>query len=321
MALNCMRKAAVLTAILALGLLLLGGCRPDSAASPSPTPEQPGAGAVLTVDGYGVPVEEFQLFLLDERALTAAYFGQKYGAEIDAGFWDREFDGQTPNQYAREAALQELVRAKTEAILLKERGLVDDISYEALMADMERTNAERAEKLKTGEIFYGLTQYDSATYYAYVRAQRWGKLTRSQMTFYTPTLEELRTFYNDNPGYFTTLPSYLCQFVYADGFSEERVVSSEIVHKEDAAGATLLSMLEELSPGDTLTGMSMDGRAADVTLLSVTPGTLLSFGDESIQAQLTALCQESALYDLIAARAANAKVEIDQALYVQQILG
>lgn len=308
-----------------LGLLLAGGCaaRQNGAGSyPAPTAEaRLPEGALLTVDGHGVPVEEFRLFLQDERALTAAHFGRIYGAEPDAGFWDRDFDGQTPNEYAREQALQKLLRAKLEAILLKERGLADDVSFEALMADMEKTNAEHAEKLKTGEVFYGLTAYDAATYYAYVRSSRWGELLRSQEEYCVPTGAELRAVYDEKPDYFTSQPIYTCRFIYEDGGEEEREVSAASVHKEDGAGAALLSALAELSPGDFLAGASLGGVTADVTLLSVTPGELLPFEDEAVQEQLAALCRESALYELISRRAAEAAVVIDEALYRRQVLG
>jgi hypothetical protein len=306
----------------ALLLALLSGC--GGSASPGPSVSAPTSladGVLLTVDGYPVPTEEFQLFLQDERALTAAHFSQAYGAEIDADFWTREFDGQTPDQYAREAALRELLRAKEESILLRERGLAEDISYETLMADLEKTNAERADMLERGEVFYGLTEYDTATYYAYVRSQRWGELVRSQSSYSSPTLEELRAVYDESPDYFTSPPVYTCSSTYSDGTTEEREVSSATIHKEDAGGAQFLSSLDELSPGDSLTGVSLDGRDADVTLLSIAPGTVLPFEDESAQATAADLCAQAELYALVAQRMADAEVVFNQPLYELQTLG
>lgn len=309
---------AILSALL---MALLSGCGGvTSSPAPSASASLPD-GALLSVDGYPVSAEEFQLFLQDERALTAAYFGQTYGAEIDAGFWNREFDGQTPNQYAREAAFRELLRAKEESILLKERGLVEDIRYETLMADLEKTNAERADMLERGEVFYGLTEYDAATYYAYVRSQRWGELVRSQSSYSSPTREELRAVYDESPDYFTSPPVYACSLTYSDGTTEEREVSSVTIHKEDAGGAQFLSALGELSPGDSLTGASLDGRDADVTLLSIVPGAVLPFEDESAQATAAALCAQAELYALVAKRMADAEVLFNQPLYELQTLG
>lgn len=307
---------------LVLCLLLSGGCvtRPETAESP-PGPSPVPGGALLTVDGYGVTEEEFTLFLMEQRALTAAYFGREYGAEIDEGFWNRDFDGQTPNQYARDAALQELLTAKMESILLKERGLADDISYEALKTNMDKTNAENAQKLKTGEVFYGLTEYDASTYYAYVRSQRWGELVRSQPDYSAPTPDALRKVYDENPDYFTSFPVYTCKFVYSDGSEEEVEVSAETVHKEDGLGAELLAALGEINPGDTLPGMSMGGKEGDVTLLSLIPGQPLPFEDSETQALLASIYEESELYTLLRQRVADAKVVIDQARFEQQVLG
>lgn len=307
---------------LVLCLFLSGGCAARPGAEGNlPTPAAIPDGALITVDGCPVPQEEFMLFLMDQRALTAAHFGQEYGAEIDEGFWSRDFDGQTPNEYAREAALQELLTAKMETILLRERELADDISYEALMADMEKTNAENAQKLESGEVFYGLTEYDAATYYVYIRSQRWGELLRSQADYSAPTTDDLKEVYRDFPDYFTSLPVYTCQFVYEDGSVEELAVSAETVHKEDGAGAQLLGALGENQPGETLPGMSLGGKTGHVTLLSVTPGKPLPFEDEATQAQLSALFQERELYALVADRVANAAVEVDEALLARQVLG
>lgn len=297
--------------LLALCAALLSGCAGTDGGSSAPPPD----GALLTVDGYPVPAEEFQLFLSEERALTAAYFTATFGAEIDAGFWDRDFSGQTPNQYARQAALNDLLTAKMESILLKERGVADDISFEGLVSGMENTNAERAEQLAKGEVFYGLTEYDLATYYTYVRSQRWGELVRSQAEHSTPTQEALRALYDENTAYFTSYPTYVCRFAYRDGTSEELTISASTVAKEDEAGAALLALLGETAPGSVLPDMSYAGKAGDVTLLIMEPGARLPFDDADVQAQLAALYQEEELYALLRQRVADAVVVLDQARY------
>lgn len=324
-------QRAVLTAVaVSAGLALLAGCgegkpaAPTLTPTPSPTasiPAQTAGDVVLTVDGYDVTTEEFRLFLQDERALTAAHFMSAYNATADEGFWDRAFDGQTPNEYAREAALQKLLTAKMEAILCKERGLAEDISYAAFLADLERENADRADKQEKGEVFYGLAEYDAATYYAYVRSNRWGELLRSQRGYVSPTEAELRELYDEEPGYFTGAAGYRCTFRYADGAQEEQTISYDTVHKEDVSGAGLLALLEEAEPGATIAGAGYDGKIADVTLLEIIPGETVPFEDESAQATLRGLYEEKSLRELLARRIAEAEVEIDQEAYAQMKIG
>lgn len=311
---NPVKKGVVFFVLLTL-CLLSSGC---AGGEGGPISSQSGAslppGALLTIDGYAVPEAEFRLFLQDERAMTAAYFGREYGAEVDADFWTRDFGGQTPTDYAKQSALNALIATKMESILLKERGLAEDISYEALMADMADTNAERAEKLQSGEVFYGLTEYDPATYYAYVASNRSGELSRSQYALSTPTEDQLQAIYDENPSLYAPSPSYTCQMYYTDGEEETIHLSSETLGKEDGSGQALYEALGSLTEGDTLSSVSWQGREGAVTLLTADrPEPDFVTAKEEIkytfaERELTALLQQ---------RRSAAAVAFDQAAYDQ----
>lgn len=299
------RTAAIVIAAVLVGLT---GCQRAEPPGEGAVPE----GALLTIDGYPVPKEEFLLFLEEERALTAAYFGQTYGAQVDEGFWSREFDGQTPSDYAKESALNSLLSAKMQAILLHERGLAEDISYEKLEADREKTNRERAEKLRSGEIFYGLTEYDAPTYYAYVAAQRLGDLYQSQYELAKPTQEQLRGLYNEDPPRYAEPPSYTCRISYADGGEETVILTASSVSKEDEYGQRLYEELGETRLGETLYQVNYLGREAEVKLLSAeVPEPDFARAGEALRLEFS----QRELWDILRERIEGAKVELDREEY------
>ena len=296
---------------------LLSACR-SAAPEPSavPAPAAPTGAALLTIDGHPVETGEYRLFLQGERALAAAYFGARYGAQVDDGFWTREYGGQTPEAYAKQAALERLTGVKMEAILLCERGLLsaDAITYSAFLAELERANAQRAAQLARGEILYGLTEYDAATYYSYLAARRHGELLRSQIQLTAPTREQLRGLYDADPAQFAGEIQLTCRVRYEDdGTEEELALSPKTIGKENTEGQRLYDALREQQPGAVLGGMTLNERPVEATLVSLTQGEALTF--EEAGDLLRAAWAERELAELLAGRAGAADVVLDRAAY------
>lgn len=169
----------------------------DSPEQPLPLSEDE---VLFTVDDYPVSRNEFSLFIRDQRSDAAQYFYGTYGAEMKSGFWTTEFDGQTPSDYCKEKALEEIVKYKAERILAYERGLVESVDYSDLMTEMEALNKKNAEKTAAGEVTYGLTAFEPWQYLLYIRSDCSAALIKHEterIQDHTPE-ETIRKYYEEN---------------------------------------------------------------------------------------------------------------------------
>lgn len=97
-----------------------------------------GQDTVFLVNGTEIPKEEFQMFLQDEKASTASYFYQQYGAEYGADFWETEFGNEIPIETAKSNALSKLVRVKLEQQLAMEYGLLQSSCFEDIKKELDK---------------------------------------------------------------------------------------------------------------------------------------------------------------------------------------
>jgi hypothetical protein len=223
---------------LVLSVICLAGCGLDE-------------NVLLSIDGVPVTNEEFSVFLNSERADSAAYFGEKYAAQVDAGFWTRSYGGEIPIEYAKQAALLKLKYAKAEEALAVERGLTKRTAFSELLAELESTNSEREEKLGSGEVFYGLTSYDLDLYYEYRRAQTWQMLLDSQAEKAAPE-KELREMYEKNAEMYFLGYEVEADILYENGSVEQISLSPAGIPKEDGDRQNMYQLLISLDEGGSI---------------------------------------------------------------------
>lgn len=120
--------------------------------------------SVAMVNGSPITVKEFKSELQRQRAIVIDYFRQSYGAEYGSDFWKTEFKGENPESAAKKRALNEAVRLKVELELAKQYGLVQGISYDDLMREMEKENQRRKAAIKEHQPIYGPVQLDESTF-------------------------------------------------------------------------------------------------------------------------------------------------------------
>ncbi len=271
-------------------------------------------GAVLTIDGYPVTAEEFALFLNDRRAATASYFYKEHGAEVDQGFWDREYGGLTPNRYARQTALDELMPAKMESILLKERGLLEDVSYGALMAEMERTNAERAEKIAAGEVVYGLSEYKPLEFYFYTRSNRWTRLLDSETELQRGKVGDtaLRETYNNNLPYFSLGLEITAEKITAAG-KETITLKQADIPKESNELQTIFDFLSQMTEGEETEELELSEGMVRFKVLDKEDMGSTPF--EDARESVLRIYAEESLRGLIDERVSKARVKFNNGLY------
>lgn len=305
---RCVKRKTWFAFALAAALLLvsLTGCG-ESGRSADDTV---GDGTyLLTVDGYGVTEEEFLLFLSGQKAVTANYFWTNYQIQPDANFWTTPVNGETPIEYARERALKELITAKVTFILASEWDILPYQDYNGLMEEMEAENAGRVQKLESGEVFYGVSQFTPFTYYQYLNNNAGAELEYAQRKMADPTEEELAQVYKTYKEYFQLGTDYVYEAVYEDGSRENVTQNSLEVGKEDYTTELLLEEFASMECGQMLYGVNFHGRTADILLQEK---TYLGYADpEDVEDSLRNLYAREKVSELIQTRAQEAQVEID----------
>lgn len=124
---------------------------------------------IASVNGMRVEPGEFALLLAQERTRTALRFKTAYGAAASGdSFWTTPYGGATPADYAKQAALQRLIRLKLEQRLALERGVDAPADYSEYLRRWRHENERRKEALKTGAPLYGPVQYEEWNYYDYL---------------------------------------------------------------------------------------------------------------------------------------------------------
>lgn len=131
-------------------------------------PRRAAAPSVATLNGdVQISVREFERALLGERALVLNTFQQRAGVGDGRHFWTTPMAGQTPIDLARTRALGVLTRQKVQLVLARRAGLIQDLSDQAMLAELARENDRRRAVLARGGVIYGPTQYDEAGYLDY----------------------------------------------------------------------------------------------------------------------------------------------------------
>lgn len=154
---------------------------------------------VLTVNGESVSVGEFLNIRSGLRASVFSYFSQKFGAIDSKDFWKHEFNGEVPVEVLNKKTLEVLKRIKVEQILMKNYGLISDISYLEFIRNLDKENQRRKIAVERDIPIYGPQHYDERIFYEYLHSDRTEKL---KQILYGENLfvseEGKRIFYNEN---------------------------------------------------------------------------------------------------------------------------
>ena len=153
-----------LVIVLFLSIFMCTGCgtvQNQTKASANPT-------IVAYMNDSAIDAREYQLFLNDAKAQTAAYFKQHYNADDSPSFWTTSFQGEVPLEKAKELALDRLKEVKVQQLLAKQYGLLDDLSYATFLDKWTKENQRREQALKKNQVIYGPRQYDERGYYTYI---------------------------------------------------------------------------------------------------------------------------------------------------------
>lgn len=100
----------------------------------------------------------------------------------------------------REEALEELINTKAELILMKEYGIIKDISYSAFIKEWIDTNTARSQALRRGANLYGPVQFTKEQYFRYWITTNRIKLEKALGKTQNPSASTLQTYYGTIKG-------------------------------------------------------------------------------------------------------------------------
>jgi hypothetical protein len=167
----------------------------------------------LVVNQQQVSQGEFRWFMEQERGGVFRHFA---GHPVDDGrdFWSEQIEGTIPRTLLRSNTVARVVREKVEQILFQELGLVEDISYGAFLAKLDKINQEREQAARERRVVYGPVRYTQLQFYqhwkATLRVQARDRLAERR---WPPKEEDLRKYYDDKRALFRASPSYTLEVV------------------------------------------------------------------------------------------------------------
>ena len=140
--------------MVAVMLIMLVSCTAETEEKPV---------AVVTVNGETVTQAEIDYFKGKFKTELINDYIEKYKIEFTEDFWQKEFDGKTPEEALYEKALEESIMVKIQFVLMREEGIYDDISFDGLYKKAEAFNAENAGK----EGVVGIKSINMSQFYTY----------------------------------------------------------------------------------------------------------------------------------------------------------
>ncbi|OMD96681.1 hypothetical protein [Paenibacillus odorifer] len=288
------RKPTVIilfTALIVLALLMLGLTNKKAE-----LPEN----WIFTVDGYAVTEEEFQSFVKEQRAITVDYFFRTYGAQVDEGFWTRQYgkNHETPSEYAKNSAMTALLMSKQEQFIADKRGIAPYQSFDELKSDMEEENVKRAKMDDSGETYYGLPQFDLYQYMQYLSGARWPDLIETQVKKTKMSDTELQVEYaSKSEEYVRVADKLTAALATAGQAKEEKVLNRLDISKEDTESLKFWESLAAASVGETVIGKYM---GEDVVATLTTKPEITKLKLEEVKDSILYGSAESDLRALIA---------------------
>lgn len=124
---------------------------------------------IAYVEDEPITDRELNFFAEDCRSEVISYFYNNCNAEYSDKFWNTEYMGKMPKDQLLDRALEAAVRFKTEQIMMKEQGIVSNLSYSEFYKDFQSENKKRK---KGSDFLYGPKLYTEKGYFDYLHNNR-----------------------------------------------------------------------------------------------------------------------------------------------------
>ncbi|WP_020617682.1 hypothetical protein [Paenibacillus daejeonensis] len=133
--------------------------------------EPAGSVVVAEVNGDPITVWELNHFAGEHRASVIERYSQLTEEAVDETFWHQEKEGRTPMEALREQSLADAIQMKIELQLAREHSIIESVSYESVMAQMEQENERRAAVVAKGGPIYGPLHFETHTFIDFFRSK------------------------------------------------------------------------------------------------------------------------------------------------------
>ena len=121
----------------------------------------------LSVGDSKVSNEEYLACMKAVEYDTKIEIQQKYDYEYTEDFWEKKYDDKFGYEILAENTIERLQYINAVYDVAKENGDVKDRSFAGLEKRWKAENAEREEKIKNGEVVYGVKEYTFELYLQY----------------------------------------------------------------------------------------------------------------------------------------------------------
>lgn len=162
--------AVILTLALAVGVALAIRTNASGTASSAVANNDAKNSAAFPLITFGSTViskQEYTQALKTQRAAATNYFKQHYGVSLSSTGWTQEQNGEIPYQWLAKRTITVLRERHAAYLIGVETGLVNDDSYTNIVKRMQILNQHNQQAKAQGEVVYGRTSYDIASYLDY----------------------------------------------------------------------------------------------------------------------------------------------------------
>lgn len=160
-----------------------------------------------------VPITSGEIMLRLERISSDVflYFKKKYKLEgLTDNFWNNTYGNEKTIDILRNRLIEDITKIKLEQTLAKQKGLLNDISYQAFLRMHENQNKVRATAKKNNEDVYGVVQYRKLEFYDIylknIRIMLKNSMDGNEITY---SNQDLITFYENNKDLYYKKPDKL----------------------------------------------------------------------------------------------------------------
>lgn len=106
--------------------------------------------SLYTINGEEVTQSEKDYFMVKLRPEVISEYISDYGVEFDENFWTTPVEGRTPQEYVDSLVEKEILKAKVQLILCKEKGIYENISFDYFQNKAVEFNKENEGKETVG---------------------------------------------------------------------------------------------------------------------------------------------------------------------------
>jgi hypothetical protein len=114
-----------------------------------------------------ITLPEFRIQMDIYRSPIVSLCIKKYTINEGSFSWTEKYGFKSPLDILKEKALNESLKVKIQLLLMKEKGILQDISYATFLRDLKNFNKKRKETFSRQQVGYGPLEFSEKMYLNY----------------------------------------------------------------------------------------------------------------------------------------------------------